>query len=60
MTIIDKIFSKEDHTCPWWLCFTFDNPIRGLLQNPYKILSNYVKPGDAILTGYTGGDAQTA
>lgn len=49
MTIIDKIFSKEDHTCPWWLCFTFDNPIRGLLQNPYKILSNYVKPGDAIL-----------
>jgi len=49
MKLIDKIFSREDHTCPWWLCFTFDNPVRGLLQNPYKILSSYVKSGDAIL-----------
>jgi ubiquinone/menaquinone biosynthesis C-methylase UbiE len=49
MKIIKKIFSREDHTCPWWLCFTFDNPVRGLFQNPYKILSSYVKSGDVIL-----------
>jgi ubiquinone/menaquinone biosynthesis C-methylase UbiE len=49
MKTISKIFSREDHTCPWWLCFTFDNPVRGLFQNPYKILSDYVKAGDAVL-----------
>jgi ubiquinone/menaquinone biosynthesis C-methylase UbiE len=47
--IIEKIFSREDHTCPWWLCFTFDNPVRGLIQNPFKILNGFVKPGDTIL-----------
>jgi len=47
--ITDRIFVREDHTCPWWLCFTFDNPIRGLFQNPYKILKGYVKPDDTVL-----------
>lgn len=47
--IIDKIFAREDHTCPWWLCFTFDNPVRALLQNPFKILSPYVKQNDTVL-----------
>ncbi len=49
LNIIDKIFSREDHTCPWWLCFTFDNPIRRLIQNPLKLLSTYVKKGDKVL-----------
>jgi len=49
LKIINKIFSREDHTCPWWLCFTFDNPIRGLIQNPYKILNSYINPGFTIL-----------
>jgi ubiquinone/menaquinone biosynthesis C-methylase UbiE len=49
MKMIDKIFSREDHTCPWWLCFTFDNPVRGFFQNPYVILRNYVKHNDTIL-----------
>lgn len=49
MKIIDKIFSREDHTCPWWLCFTFDNPVRGLFQNPYKLLKDYIKADDIIL-----------
>jgi len=47
--ISDKIFARADHTCPWWLCFTFDNPVRGLLQNPFKILSSYINPGDTVL-----------
>lgn len=46
---IGKIFSSEDHTCPWWLCFTFDNPARGLMQNPYRILGDYIKPDDTVL-----------
>jgi 2-polyprenyl-3-methyl-5-hydroxy-6-metoxy-1,4-benzoquinol methylase len=35
--------------CPWWLCFTFDNPIRKLLHNPETILSPYVRPGSTVI-----------
>ncbi len=35
--------------CPWWLCFTFDNPIRKLLHNPETILSPYVRPGNTVI-----------
>ena len=41
----DPICLKEKHVCPWWLCFTFDNPIRKLIQDPNKILAPYVSPG---------------
>lgn len=37
------------HTCPWWLLFTFDNPLRSLVQNPQKMLRPYVKQGDIVL-----------
>ena len=37
------------HTCPWWLLFTFDNPIRKLVHNPEKILASYIKPGETVL-----------
>ncbi len=35
--------------CPWWLCFTFDNPLRKLLHNPETILSPYVRPGSTAI-----------
>jgi 2-polyprenyl-3-methyl-5-hydroxy-6-metoxy-1,4-benzoquinol methylase len=31
--------------CPWWCCYTFDNPLRKLLHNPEAILSPYIRPG---------------
>jgi cyclopropane fatty-acyl-phospholipid synthase-like methyltransferase len=34
--------------CPWWLAFTFDNPLRRLLHDPEKILSGLVKPGMTV------------
>jgi ubiquinone/menaquinone biosynthesis C-methylase UbiE len=36
-------------TCPWWLLFSFDNPLRKLVQDPIKILSPFVKTGDTVL-----------
>jgi ubiquinone/menaquinone biosynthesis C-methylase UbiE len=36
-------------TCPWWLIFTFDNPLRKLAQNPQKILGPFVKEGTTVL-----------
>ncbi len=39
----------QEHVCPWWLCFTFDNPLRKIFHNPHRILSAYVKGGDCVL-----------
>jgi 2-polyprenyl-3-methyl-5-hydroxy-6-metoxy-1,4-benzoquinol methylase len=43
--------NKNGHplVCPPWLCFTFDNRLRRLIQNPAKILGSFVRPGDNAL-----------
>ena len=38
-------FMNRAHVCPWWFCFTFDNPLRRLFHNPEAILSPYIRPG---------------
>ena len=43
-----KLF-KQKHVCPWWLCFTFDNPLRKIIHDPIKILSPYIHQGDTII-----------
>ncbi len=35
--------------CPWWLCFTFDNPLRKLIHHPQTILSPYIRPGSTAI-----------
>jgi ubiquinone/menaquinone biosynthesis C-methylase UbiE len=47
--IFDILFVRRQHVCPWWLCFTFDNILRRLIHDPYKILRPYIKEGDKIL-----------
>ncbi len=39
----------QNWVCPWWLCFTFDNPLRKFLHNPGAILGPYVRPGDRAI-----------
>jgi ubiquinone/menaquinone biosynthesis C-methylase UbiE len=38
-----------NHVCPWWLAYTFDNPLRRMLHNPRRILGKYVRPGMTVL-----------
>ncbi len=45
----DKPAPPGKMVCPWWLCFTFDNPLRRLVQNPSAILAPHVHPGDTAL-----------
>lgn len=33
------------HTCPWWLTWTFDNPLRRPVHDPLAILQPYVREG---------------
>lgn len=39
----------KPHICPWRLAYLFDNPLRGLVHNPLKILGACVHPGMAAL-----------
>jgi ubiquinone/menaquinone biosynthesis C-methylase UbiE len=44
----EKLTVKK-RVCPWWLCYTFDNPLRKLIHNPENILSPYVKTGQRVI-----------
>ena len=40
---------SDHHVCPWWLAYTFDNPLRRFIHNPKTILGNYIKPGMIVM-----------
>ncbi|UCD77277.1 MAG: class I SAM-dependent methyltransferase [Desulfobacterales bacterium] len=44
-----QLSSPRHHVCPWWLAYTFDNPIRKLFHNPHKIFGAYVKEGMTVI-----------
>jgi ubiquinone/menaquinone biosynthesis C-methylase UbiE len=39
----------NDMVCPWWLCYSFDNPLRRLFHDPECLLNPYVKPGMTVV-----------
>jgi ubiquinone/menaquinone biosynthesis C-methylase UbiE len=46
--MLEKLINTK-HVCPWWLCFTFDNPIRKIIHDPVEILNPYVHQGDTAI-----------
>lgn len=34
-----------NHVCPWWLAYTFDNPLRRIFHKPEEIFLPYLKEG---------------
>jgi len=40
--------SEDPHVCPWWLAFTFDNPLRKLFHNPDRLFEGMVRPGMTV------------
>jgi len=40
--------ADNSHVCPWWLAYTFDNPLRKLFHNPEKLFSDAVRPGMVV------------
>jgi ubiquinone/menaquinone biosynthesis C-methylase UbiE len=46
---VGRSLLKDDRVCPWWLCFTFDNPLRRLIHNPEKILREWIAPGQTAI-----------
>jgi ubiquinone/menaquinone biosynthesis C-methylase UbiE len=37
-----------NHVCPWWLAYTFDNPLRTFFHKPDQMLAQYVKEGMTV------------
>lgn len=37
------------HTCPWWLGYSFDNPLRRFVHDPRSILGSLVEPDETAL-----------
>ena len=37
-----------NHVCPWWLAYTFDNPLRALFHKPEQIFTHLVKEGMTV------------
>ena len=46
---VRQILLMDDHVCPWWLCFTFDNPLRRLIHNPDRLLRSWIAPGQTAI-----------
>lgn len=46
---IHKLPHGGDHVCPWWLAYTFDNPLRRLLHPPERLFAGLVGPGDTAV-----------
>lgn len=46
---LHKLAHGEQHVCPWWLAYTFDNPLRRLLHPPEKLFAGLVHPGETVI-----------
>jgi len=43
-----SLFLREGRVCPWWLVYTFDNPLRRLLHDPSAVLAGLVSEGMTV------------
>lgn len=42
-------FNDKQRICPWWLTYSFDNPLRRFIHKPEKILTDLFKPGMTVM-----------
>lgn len=49
MTYKEKTDSSDTYVCPYKLAFMLDNWPRKLLQNPAKIVGEYINEGDTVI-----------
>jgi 2-polyprenyl-3-methyl-5-hydroxy-6-metoxy-1,4-benzoquinol methylase len=44
-----KLLLMDEHACPWWFSYTFDNPLRRLVHDPNAILRGLVREGQTVV-----------
>jgi SAM-dependent methyltransferase len=45
MKSLVELFSRDKRICPWWLAYSFDNPLRRYFHDPQAILKAYLREG---------------
>ena len=48
MRSLKSLLHREDRVCPWWLIYTFDNPLRRFLHDPKTLLAPHVREGMTV------------
>lgn len=46
---IHRLLLRGEHVCPWWLAYTFDNPVRRLVHRPEALFRGLVGPGQTAV-----------
>jgi len=46
---LHRLILRGDHVCPWWLAYTFDNPVRRWLHRPERLFRGLVGPGQTAV-----------
>jgi len=41
--------AEPPHVCPWWVAYTFDNPLRRIFHRVPQLLGDYVKEGMTVM-----------
>jgi ubiquinone/menaquinone biosynthesis C-methylase UbiE len=49
MSVFNALWRASNMVCPWWVCYSFDNPLRRLFHDPERLLDPYVKPGMTVV-----------
>ena len=44
-----KVTWMDPHVCPWWVAYTFDNPLRRLVHRPERIFEGLIPEGAIVL-----------
>lgn len=42
------LFFNKERVCPWWLAWTFDNPLRRVIHKPEAIVGPYLHEGMTV------------
>jgi ubiquinone/menaquinone biosynthesis C-methylase UbiE len=46
---LKSLILRQDRVCPWWLAYTFDNPLRRFLHDPGKLLAPHVREAMTVV-----------
>jgi ubiquinone/menaquinone biosynthesis C-methylase UbiE len=47
--LLRKLTWMDPHVCPWWVAYTFDNPLRRLVHRPERIFEGLIPEGAIVL-----------
>jgi len=47
--LLRKLTWMDPHVCPWWVAYTFDNPLRRLVHRPERIFEGLIREGAIVL-----------